>query len=269
MEQGQSNWVGYHISVNSASARKTKEGRSSKCLGLEGGSSTKFCTQQLPWRLLSYFGLYCFVSASFFGDNVTLDDLTSDCYSFWNCPGGLSYDCFAPPQHNLKEHHKYFHKIHFCVIPISINQSIIIAWSIPFCHFLNVLNIVLLMLSAKLRLALARSRHVSDFSRRTNALAARFDFQTMKTAMIVMLRVMMMIMTTKWSRFKTSLCASASTINWTLLSLVLATMLAGFHYLQTLWQSDHLYFDDQTYIWVILRCWGKSSLVCQQKSDAL
>ena len=110
------------------------------------------------------------------------------------------------------------------------------------------LNIVLLMLSAKLRLALARSRHVSDFSRRTNALAARFDFQTMNTAIIVMLRVMMMIMTTKWSRFKTSLCASASTINWTLLSLVLATMLAGFHYLQTLWQSDHLYFDDQTYI---------------------
>ena len=110
------------------------------------------------------------------------------------------------------------------------------------------LNIVLLMLSAKLRLALARSRHVSDFSRRTNALAARFDFQTMKTAMILMLRVMMMIMTTKWSRFKTSLCASVSTINWTLLSLVLATMLAGFHYLQTLWQSDHLYFDDQTYI---------------------
>ena len=110
------------------------------------------------------------------------------------------------------------------------------------------LNIVLLMLSAKLRLALARSRHVSDFSRRTNALAARFDFQTINTAIIVMLRVMMMIMTTKWSRFKTSLCASASIINWTLLSLVLATMLAGFHYLQTLWQSDHLYFDDQTYI---------------------
>ena len=110
------------------------------------------------------------------------------------------------------------------------------------------LNIVLLMLSAKLRLALARSRHVSDFSRRTNALAARFDFQTMKTAIIVMLRVMTIIVTRKWSRFKTSLCASASTINWTLLSLVLATMLAGFHYLQTLWQSDHLYFDDQTFI---------------------
>ena len=101
------------------------------------------------------------------------------------------------------------------------------------------LNIVLLMLSAKLRLALARSRHVSDFSRRTNALAARFEFQTMKTAIIVMLRVM----TRKCSRFKTSLCALASTINWTLLYQALATMLAGFHYLQTLW-SDHLYFDD-------------------------
>ena len=140
---GQSNWGGYHISVNSASARKTKEGRSSKCLGLEGGSSTKFCTRQLPWRLLSYFGLYCFVSASFFGDNFTLDDLTSDYYSFWNCPGGLSYDCFAPPQHNLKEHHKYFHQIHFCVIPISINQSIIIAWSIPYCHCLNIGSLIL------------------------------------------------------------------------------------------------------------------------------
>ena len=115
MEQGQSNWVGYHISVNSASARKTKEGRSSKCLGLEGGSLTKFCTRQLPWRLLSYFGLYCFVSASFFGDNFTLDDLASDYYSFWNCPGGLSYDCFVPPQHNLKQYHKYFQQIHLCV----------------------------------------------------------------------------------------------------------------------------------------------------------
>ena len=129
----------------------------------------------------------------------------------------------------------------------SINHHCLIntILSLPKCRKLN---IVLLMLSAKLRLALARSRHVSDFSRRTNALAARFDFQTMNTAIIVMLRVMMMIMTTKWSRFKTSLCASASTINWTLLSLVLATMLAGFHYLQTLWQSDHLYFDDQTYV---------------------
>ena len=105
------------------------------------------------------------------------------------------------------------------------------------------LNIVLLMISAKLRLALARSRHVSDFSRRTNALAARFEFQTMKTAIIVMLRVM----TRKCSRFKTSLCALASTINWTLLYQALATMLAGFPYLQTL-SSDHLYFDDQTYV---------------------
>ena len=112
-----------YISEQSASARKTREGRSSKCLGLEGGSSTKFCIQQLPWRPLSYFGLYCFVSASIFGDNFTIDDLTSDYYSFWNCPGGLSYDCFAPLQHNLKEYHKYFHQTHFCVIPISINQS--------------------------------------------------------------------------------------------------------------------------------------------------
>ena len=129
----------------------------------------------------------------------------------------------------------------------SINHHCLIntILSLPKCRKLN---IVLLMLSAKLRLALARSRHVSDFSRRTNALAARFEFQTMKTAIIVMSRVMTIIVTRKWSRFKTSLCASASTINWTLLSLVLATMLAGFHYLQTLWQSDHLYFDDQTYI---------------------
>ena len=59
------------------------------------------------------------------------------------------------------------------------------------------LNIVLLMLSAILRLVVARSRHVSDFSRHTNALAARFDFQTMKTAIIVMLRVMTIIVTRK------------------------------------------------------------------------
>ena len=132
MEQGQSNWVGYHISVNSASARKTKEGRSSKCLGLEGGSSTKFCTQQLPWRLLSYFGLYCFVSFSFFGDNCTLDNLTSYCYLFCklNWPiVQVAYLTTVSSLHNTiwnnttSISNKY---IFPCVIPISIDHYCLI-----------------------------------------------------------------------------------------------------------------------------------------------
>ena len=31
----------------------------------------------------------------------------------------------------------------------------------------------------------------------------------------------------------------------------------------------HCNFEDHFLIWLILRCWGKSSMVCQQKSDAL
>ena len=130
-----------YISEQSASARKTSEGRSSKCLGLEGGSSTKFCTQQLPWRPLSYFGLYCFVSLSSFSDN-----LTSDYYLFCklNCPGGSSYDCFAPPQRNLKQYQKYFHQIHLRVIPILIGHHCLInASSMPYCHCLNTGSLIL------------------------------------------------------------------------------------------------------------------------------
>ena len=138
MEQGQSNWVGYHISVNSASARKTKEGRSSKCLGLEGGSSTKFCTRQLPWQLLSYFGLYCFVSFSFFGDNCTLDNLTSYCYLFCklNWPiVQVAYLTTVSSLHNTIWNNttSISNKYIFVSFPY---QLIIIAWSMPYCHCL-------------------------------------------------------------------------------------------------------------------------------------